>query len=159
MFFRLFGLPVTIVRPANAYGLGQKPFTGQGFIATAMGKIISNEEVLIFGEKGTVRDYIHVKDVAFGILHGLDAGRPGEIYNIGSGVGRSNKEVLESISPLAHRDNFELKVKVAEPRAFDVPTNILSYGKLLSETGWQPQVVFSDGILEMWDGMRKMLGK
>lgn len=154
MFFRLFGLPVTIVRPSNAYGLGQKPFTGQGFIATAMGKIMQGQDVEIFGEEGTIRDYIHAKDVARGIFSALERGQVGEIYNLGSGFGRSNMEVLDKVLPLAKRDGFSISVKHMAPRGFDVPSNVLSYGKLLNCSGWQPQVAFEKGIAEMWDGVK-----
>ena len=50
------GLPVVCVRPGNAYGEGQRPFSGQGFIATAMASVIQGKEVVLFGERGTVRD-------------------------------------------------------------------------------------------------------
>lgn len=155
MFHRLSGIPVSIVRPANAYGLGQKPFIGQGFIATAMGRILQNEEVVIFGESGTIRDYIHVRDVASGILGALEQGLAGEIYNIGSGIGRSNRDVLQAIEPLAQKAGLDLRVSCALPRPFDVPANVLSYGKLLNCANWQPRVCFEEGLSEMWEGIVK----
>ena len=157
MFHRLAALPVTIVRPSNAYGVGQKPFTGQGFIATAMGHIIQNERVLIFGENGTVRDYIHVKDVANGILSALESGKNGEIYNLGSGIGRSNRDVLKVIAPLAEKYGYEMNINCVEPRGFDVKANVLSFGKLLSHAEWKPLVAFEDGIEEMWVDMTTSL--
>jgi UDP-glucose 4-epimerase len=157
MFHQLSALPVTIVRPANAYGLGQKPFTGQGFIATAMGRILRKEPVTIFGESGTIRDYVHVKDIASGILCAMENGCSGEIYNLGSGVGRSNRDVLEAIEPLAKRDGLAIEIEWAQPRGFDVPANVLSYGKLLSHANWQPRVPFKSGLLEMWGGMHAHL--
>lgn len=157
MFHLLAELPVTIVRPANAYGLGQKPFTGQGFIATAMGRILRREPVTIFGENGTIRDYIHVQDIASGILCAMESGRAGEIYNLGSGVGRSNRDVLKAIEPFAERNGLVIKVECAQPRGFDVPANVLSYGKLLSHANWKPQMPFATGLLEMWEGMPALL--
>src|SRR5690606_21829759 len=94
-------LPVTVVRPANAYGLGQRPFTGQGFIATAMGMILEKRPVTIFGARDSIRDYIHVRDVASGLVAALAHGHNGEIYNIGTAIGRSNTDVLQEISTLA----------------------------------------------------------
>lgn len=157
MFRLLAALPVTIVRPSNAYGLGQRPFTGQGFIATAMGRILRGEPVLIFGENGTIRDYVHVRDIASGILSAMEHGRVGEIYNLSSGVGRSNRDVLEAIAPLAARNGLGITISCAEPRGFDVPANVLSYGKLLSHSNWQPRVPFEEGLLEMWEGMPAVL--
>lgn len=157
MFHQISALPVTIVRPANAYGLGQKPFTGQGFIATAIGRIMRREPVTIFGENGTIRDYIHVKDIASGILSAMDDGRPGEIYNLGSGIGRSNRDVLNAILPFAERDSLAVEIECAQPRGFDVPANVLSYGKLLNHANWQPRMSFEAGLLDMWEGMPKYL--
>lgn len=154
MFHSLSGLPVTVVRPANAYGLGQKPFTGQGFIATAMGHILAREDVTIFGENGTVRDYVHVRDVVSGILCALDSGYVGEIYNIGSGVGRSNREVLDVVSRVVGDSGLPINISCAPIRQFDVPANVLSFAKLLSHTGWSPKVSFEDGLQEMWEDMQ-----
>jgi UDP-glucose 4-epimerase len=158
MFHLLAELPVTIVRPANAYGLGQKPFMGQGFIATAMGRILRREPVTIFGEYGTIRDYVHVKDIASGILCAIENGRSGEIYNLGSGVGRSNRDVLTAIGPFAKRSGLTIEIECAQPRGFDVPANVLSFGKLLSHANWQPRIRFETGLLEMWEGMPAHLG-
>ena len=101
MFNDLNGLPVVCVRPGNAFGEGQKPFLGQGFIATAIASILNGQEVVVFGRTGTIRDYVHVVDVAKGIIASLERGKPGLCYNIGSGIGRSNKEVMDIIQPFA----------------------------------------------------------
>jgi len=153
MFHQLAALPVTIVRPANAYGQGQKPFTGQGFIATAMGRILRREPVTIFGENGTIRDYVHVKDIASGILCAMENGNPGEIYNLGSGIGRSNRDVLNTMEPFAKHEGLAIEIECSQPRGFDVPANILSYEKLLSHGNWQPKVSFEAGMYEMWEFM------
>lgn len=150
MFHRLHNLPVTIVRPSNAYGLGQKPFTGQGFIATAMGQILRREKVRIFGETGTIRDYVHVRDVASGIVAAMESGADGEVYNIGSGVGRNNRVVLDAIAQLAEPAGYPVGVDIEPERPFDVPANILNFGRLLACSGWLPRVPFEEGLAEMW---------
>ncbi|NTW89230.1 MAG: NAD-dependent epimerase/dehydratase family protein, partial [Desulfobulbaceae bacterium] len=91
MFHELAGLPVVTVRPGNAYGEGQKPFVGQGFVSTAIVSILQEKEITLFGESGTIRDYVHVSDVAAGIHAALDKGMPGSCYNIGTGSGLSNR--------------------------------------------------------------------
>lgn len=151
MFHRLHGVPVTIVRPANAYGIGQKAFAGQGFVATAMGYIARGDEVIVFGEQGTIRDYVHVQDLARGIIAALEKGGEGEIYNIGSGMGLSNLQVLNVIEPLAASAGLEVRIRIEPPRAFDVPANVLDFGRLLFCSGWLPQVRFEEGVAEMWE--------
>lgn len=150
MFQRLHNLPVTIVRPSNAYGLGQKPFTGQGFVATAMGQILQREKVKIFGDKGTVRDYVHVRDVASGILAAMEHGAEGDVYNIGSGIGRDNRAVLNAIEQLAGPAGYPVEVDIEPERPFDVPANVLNFGRLLACSGWLPRVSFEEGLSEMW---------
>jgi len=158
MFHRLHGVPVSIVRPANAYGPGQRPFTGQGFIATAIGAILKRQEVTVFGESGTVRDYIHVADVARGILAVLQCGGAGDVYNLGSGVGRTNRDVLHAIEPLAARRDLPVRIRLEAARQFDVRANVLDSSKLRACSGWVPRQDFNEGLSEMWDAIASDIG-
>lgn len=155
MYFRLAGLDVVVVRPANAYGLGQRPFRGQGFLATAMGCVAQRRPVTVFGENGTVRDYIHVDDVASGMLAALRAGRSGQFYNLGSGIGRSNRDVLDALSAIVLPDGFSVETVIEPARGFDVPINVLDSSKLERECGWHACVNFEDGIRGMWPDIRR----
>lgn len=160
MYFRLVGLDVVVVRPANAYGPGQRPFLGQGFVATAMGCVAQRRAVTVFGENGTVRDYIHVDDVASGMLAALRVGRPGLFYNLGSGVGRSNRDVLESLSAIVLPDGFSVETVIEPARGFDVPINVLDSAMLERECDWRPRVSFEDGLAGMWpDILRRYRSK
>ncbi len=150
MFNELKALPVVCVRPANAYGEGQRPFVGQGFVATAIASILEGREIALFGETGTIRDYIHVTDAANGIIAALERGTPGLCYNIGTGVGRSNKDILDAIYPYAKSAGFEPQIIVLPQRQFDVPVNILDCNKIKSETGWQATISFEEGIERTW---------
>lgn len=151
MFNDLNGVPVVCVRPGNAFGEGQKPFLGQGFVATAIASILNGQEVAVFGSTGTVRDYVHVVDVAKGIIASLNQGKPGSCYNIGSGIGRSNKEVMDVICPLAEAAGFVPEIKELPFRPFDVPANVLDYRKLHDMTGWEPSISFEEGIERTWN--------
>ena len=145
-------LPVITVRPGNAYGVGQSPFLGQGFIATATYSVLDQREMKIFGKNGTVRDYIHVKDVADGIIAALKKGKIGETYNIGTGRGASTKFVFDYISKLARKNGFlSPKVQIEKLRPFDVRKNILDSSKLRKDTGWCPKVSLEEGIEEYWN--------
>lgn len=141
------GLKFVCVRPANAFGPGQKPFTGQGFIANAMTSLMHGQPVTVFGQRGTVRDYIYVRDLAVGIISALEKGSFSEIYNLGSGVGRSNMDVIEAILPLMEGLGDEIRIENFPERAFDVQTNILDSGKLRKTTGWRPKMDFVEGLL------------
>ncbi len=151
MYNRYYQLPVVIVRPGNAFGEGQLPLTGQGFIAAAIASILNRKEIVIFGESGTIRDYLHVSDITSGIIGAAEYGKIGSCYNIGSGVGQSNGDVLDSIRPLAVARGFELKIKIRPARMFDVPVNVLDSSRLQNHTGWKPSLAFKDGLQRAWD--------
>ncbi|MFD1872259.1 NAD-dependent epimerase/dehydratase family protein [Hymenobacter bucti] len=155
MYFDNRGLPAVSVRPSNAFGAGQRPYVGQGFIATAMASILDGRTVNIFGEHGTVRDYLYVVDMAEGIVAALLAGIPGEVYNIGSGIGLTNKQVLEAIAPLAAQIGLKVKTEVLPPRPFDVPVNILDSSKLQDLTGWGSKTSFATALQQTWDWYRQ----
>lgn len=155
MYHHLNNLPVVCVRPSNAFGEGQRPFTGQGFIATAMAHVLKNQEIVLYGDTGTIRDYIHVTDVAKGIVVALDRGVPGECYNIGTGIGKSNREVLDAILPFAVSAGLKPRIKIMPPRQFDVPANVLDSSKMQQETGWTPIVHFGEGIRQTWNWYHK----
>jgi UDP-glucose 4-epimerase len=151
MYFENKGLPVVCVRPSNAFGEGQRPYIGQGFIATAIASVLDGRPVNIFGEHGTVRDYLHVTDMASGIVAALLGGVPGEVYNIGSGVGLTNKQVLAMLAPLAAQVNKEIDIRFLPQRLFDVPMNVLDSTKLYHLTGWQPKLSFPQALRQSWN--------
>ena len=140
------GLKYVCVRPANAYGVGQKPFSGQGFIATAIASAMRGRAVKIFGQRGTVRDYLYVSDLASGIAAALVRGHLSETYNLGSGAGLSNLEVIEALKPMLHEIGGEVRIENLPERAFDVKANVLDSTKLQMDTGWSPQVGFIEGL-------------
>lgn len=140
------GLKYVCVRPSNAYGAGQRPFIGQGFVSTAMASVMRGEPVRIFGRKGTIRDYIYVSDLASGILRALENGHLSETYNIGSGSGRSNLDVIQAMTPLMQEIGANVKLEHYPERTFDVKTNVLDSTKLFDHTGWAPVVEFDDGL-------------
>jgi UDP-glucose 4-epimerase len=149
MYAVLKKLPFIIARPSNAYGMGQKVGTGQGFIMAAIHSILMNKEIFVFGENGTVRDYIHVKDLAAGLESIVLKGGIGETYNIGSGVGYSNLEVVQVINRLLEEYNRNLSIKNLKPREFDVKHNVLNCNKLRAQTIWLPKISLEEGLSDM----------
>lgn len=150
------GLKYICVRPANAFGVGQRPFVGQGFISTAMASVMRNEPVRIFGLHGTIRDYLYVSDVASGIVSALLYGSLSETYNLGSGVGRTNREVIDAFVPLMQEIGFDVRVESLNERAFDVKANVLDSTRLQTQTGWRPQIGFDEGLRLTRDWLRNI---
>ncbi len=152
------GLQVICVRPGNAYGVGQRPYIGQGFVSTAMASMTNGQPVRIFEERGTIRDYVYVTDLAAGIVSALENGHLSETYNIGSGVGRSNMDVVEAMSPLVNETGSEVRIEHLPERVFDVHANVLDSTKLNLHTGWTPKIEFQDGLLKTRDWLRNCCG-
>jgi len=148
------GLKFVCVRPANAFGAGQRPFVGQGFISTAMASAMRGQSIRIFGLSGTVRDYIYVSDLAAGIVSALEKGHLSKTYNLGTGVGLSNMDVIEAISPLMMEIGRDVHVEKLPERTFDVKKNALDSTKLQGHTGWKPQIAFGDGLRLTCDWLR-----
>lgn len=148
-------VPVVIARPANAYGEGQRPYTGQGFIATAIASVLDGKMIIVFGDNGTIRDYIHVEDIARGLIAILDRGKVGEQYNLGTGVGMSNEDILAAIRVHSDQQGHSINVKHLPAREFDVPANVLDIQKIKNDTGWVPSIAFSDGLARAWRWFEK----
>lgn len=150
MYYESQGLPIVCVRPSNAFGEGQRTYSGQGFIATAIASILDGRELSLYGEQGTVRDYLHVQDVARGIVAALNYGQPGQVYNLGSGSGLTNRQVLDALEPLVAATNYTVRLRIQPMRPFDVPLNVLNSEKLTNHTQWRPQIDFAEGIARTW---------
>lgn len=152
------GLQFICIRPANAYGVGQRPFVGQGFIATAMASAMRGQPIRIFGQTGTIRDYLYASDLTAGIISALQMGHLSETYNLGSGVGLSNMDVIKAMAPLMKELGCEVRVEHLPERAFDVKANVLDTTKLQAHTGWKPKVEFDDGLRRTCEWLRDYRG-
>ncbi|WP_084154060.1 NAD-dependent epimerase/dehydratase family protein [Citrifermentans bremense] len=148
------GLRFVCVRPANAFGVGQRPFVGQGFISTAMASALRREPIKIFGEAGTIRDYLYVTDLASGLVCALEKGHLSSTYNLGSGVGISNLDVIHAMSPLVKNLGYDIRVEHLPKRSFDVNTNILDCTRLQTDTSWRPRISFLEGLTCTFDWLR-----
>ena len=154
MYHRNADLPVIIVRPGNAYGEDQRTGSGQGFLAAATQAVLKGRDIEIYGEKGTIRDYIHVSDIALGIQAALRSGKNGNIYNIGTGKGTTNLEVVSLLRCHATLSGFDVRVRLLPARGFDVDANILDSTHLRNHTGWSPKIDLMEGIGRVWNNAR-----
>ena len=146
----MYGLPVLIARPSNPFGIHQIKNQTQGFIGVAMARMSRSETISVFGTRGTVRDYIDVDDLASGLCCCLASGWPGQVYNIGTGIGTDNLALLDLIFRSASRDIPDPRILFEPERQFDVRYNVLDASKLTRETGWVPKTSLSQGLGKMW---------
>jgi UDP-glucose 4-epimerase len=149
MHFLLDGLPVVIARPGNAYGLRCDGTPGPGFVTAAVRGVALNQPVPVYGDGGTIRDYVYVSDVAEGILACMYEGELGHIYNIGTGSGLSNMEVIAAAARCAGKRPEQVAVQFQPDRGFDVRANVLSPIRLESVSRWRHRVSMDQGIGEL----------
>jgi UDP-glucose 4-epimerase len=130
---------------------------GQGFIAPAIASAMRGVPIQIFGQRGTVRDYLYVSDLAAGIVSALVHGNLYETYNFGSGIGLSNLDVVDAMIPLMREIGCGVRVENHPERAFDVKASVLDTTKLKSDTGWTLKVGFLEGFITTRDWLKGQL--
>ena len=149
-FIKLFsfnyGLPYVILRFSNPYGPSQHPLRPQGAVSVFLNKALKGEEITIWGNGSTVRDYLYEDDLADAVVAAVKRTPLRGVYNIGTGTGTSLNEIVKLI-----QTTFGVSCRVVydNKRTFDVPYNVLDIGKIQAETGWRPSRSLSDGLAAM----------
>jgi dTDP-glucose 4,6-dehydratase len=138
-----FGTPVLITRGSNTYGPYQYP---EKLIPLFVTNLIDDQPVPVYGDGLQVRDWIYVEDHARGILHALENGEPGHVYNVGGGNPRTNLEITRLLVEDCAR-SMETHVKHVRDREGHDRRYALNSSKL-HRLGWQPLVPFEEGIRE-----------
>ena len=96
-----------------------------------------------------IRDYIHVSDLARAHLLALDACTPGShaVYNLGSGTGYSNREVLDACQELTGQD---IPVQVAPRRPGDPAVLVASSQAITAALGWRAERDLRAMVADAW---------
>jgi len=96
-----------------------------------------------------VRDYIHVADLAQAHLLALEACAPGEhkIYNLGSGTGFSNREILAACRDVT---GLDIPAQIAGRRAGDPAILVASSDRIRADLGWQPSRDLHAIVADAW---------
>lgn len=150
----LRGLPIACLRVSNPFGKWHKG-TGQGAINVFMQNVLNGKEIEIWGEGEQLRDYIPAQDVANAIRTvGLRFGSGCEAFNIGTGSGRTLKDVLSEIEKISHQAP---KVSFLPARSVDVASNILDSSKMREWFGWQSATPFSTAMEETWNWVKSQV--
>jgi UDP-glucose 4-epimerase len=76
----------------------------------------------------------------------LRDGTPGEIYNVGTGLGFNNMDILSLMKSNLLLSKREFKIKHLPFRHSDVSSNILACEKLKKCSGWEPKVNIYEGL-------------
>jgi dTDP-glucose 4,6-dehydratase len=149
-WFHTYGLPVLTTNCSNNYGPYQFP---EKLIPLMILKAQRGESLPIYGDGGNVRDWLYVIDHCRAILRVLEAGRPGEVYNVGGNSEKTNLEVVDTLCALLderlpdspYRPHVGLKTFVKDRPGHD-RRYAIDAGKLKRELGWEPQETFESGM-------------
>jgi dTDP-glucose 4,6-dehydratase len=138
---KTFSQNLVITRACNNYGPMQHR---EKFIPNSIASLIEGKNITLYGNGENVREWMHVSDHASALIQIMDNWKPGEIYNIGSGVRLSNFEVSERILTLLSLN--EDRIKFVPDRAGHDFRYALNSTKIRKQIGWQPQIDFQAGL-------------
>ena len=159
-YHETFGLPVLVTNCSNNYGPYQFP---EKLIPLMLLNALEGKKLPIYGDGGNVRDWLYVVDHCEGILRVLEAGRPGQKYNIGGSSERTNLQIVDRLCAILEeeapaRSNASLKAqglsRYDQLKTFvpDRPGHDRRYaidaGKIQAELGWTPRHDFESGLRE-----------
>jgi UDP-glucose 4-epimerase len=154
-YFRVMhGLQSTVLRISNPYGTRQHPTKRQGLIPIVLRQILNHQPVVRFGDGSMVRDYLYVNDLVAMIQRMVDAPAiEHDVYNLGSGVGFSVEEVLDTVRRVTGRD-FEVEER-AVPATF-VDRVVLDTSRFAGEFGEIALTPLADGIRATYGEMSEV---
>jgi len=141
-YWTTFGTPVLITRGSNTYGPYQYP---EKLIPLFVTNLLEDKAVPIYGDGMQIRDWLHAEDHARGILHVLEHGESGNVYNIGGGNPRTNMDITQYLI-----DGCARSAKTHVRYVTDRPGHDRRYAlncRKLHALGWKPRINFEEGLL------------
>lgn len=154
------GLNTLCARPFNHLGAGQSP----DFVAPAFARQIAAVEkgrrpLIRVGNLEALRDFLDVRDVvAAYVLMLQQAGRlpPGEAINVGSGISRSIRSLLDDLMALSSCSTIAVEPDPERMRPSDTPCAVGDCRKAQRLLGWQPQVPWNQTLLAVLQEAREL---
>jgi dTDP-glucose 4,6-dehydratase len=144
-----YGLPVTISNCSNNYGPFHFP---EKLIPLVIINALAGKPLPIYGDGLQVRDWLYVTDHCSAIRRILEAGQPGEVYNVGGWNEMANIEIvttilrlLDELRPDPAGSYARLITYVADRPGHD-RRYAIDARKIERELGWRPAEVFATGV-------------
>jgi GDP-L-fucose synthase len=143
-----YGLDWSIVRPCNVYGPGDNFDPNNAMVIPSLMMRISNGEspLKVWGDGSAVRDFAFSRDVAMGTIQALVHGTRGSFINLGSGVGYSIKELVETLNQVVQ---FEYEFDATKSGGF--PRRVMKIDRAREWVGYEPQTTLLEGLRETWE--------
>ena len=142
-YFETFELPITITNCSNNYGPFQFP---EKVIPLFTTNAIDDEPLPMYASTQNKREWLHVLDHCEAIDLVLHEGRPGETYNVGSGIEATIEEIADRVLGLTGKP-ASLKRIVPDRPGHD-RRYLLDATKIRDELGWTASRGFDEGLAE-----------
>lgn len=148
-FYNSFKLPTLLSRCSNNYGPFHFP---EKLIPLMINNILTNKPLPVYGKGENIRDWLFVEDHARAIDAIFHKGKLGEVYNIG---GNNEWKNIDLVNLLCHIMDKKLGrpegtaaglITYVKDRAGHDLRYAIDASKLISETGWRPDVTFEVGL-------------
>jgi dTDP-glucose 4,6-dehydratase len=147
-----YGLSTLITRCGNNYGPYQFP---EKFLPLFITNALDDQPLPLYGDGRQIRDWIHAEDHARAVLHVLEHGVPGEVYNISADGEQMNQFMAEWILNVLGKPHK--LIRHVEDRPGHDRRYSLNASKLRG-LGWQPSIPLEQGLSSTVDWYRSQRG-
>jgi dTDP-glucose 4,6-dehydratase len=149
-YHHTYGLPVLTTNCSNNYGPYHFP---EKLIPLMIVNALAGKNLPVYGDGMQIRDWLYVKDHCSAIRRVLEAGRIGEVYNIGGWNEKPNIEIvsticalLDELRPQSGGKSYREQITYVTDRPGHDRRYAIDAGKIERELGWKPAETFDTGI-------------
>jgi len=149
-YHHTYGLPVLTTNCSNNYGPFHFP---EKLIPLMIVNAQAGKALPVYGDGQQVRDWLYVKDHCSALRRVLEAGRVGEVYNIGGWNEKPNLEIvhtvcalLDELKPRADGKAYQEQISYVTDRPGHDRRYAIDASKIERELGWKPAETFASGI-------------
>lgn len=147
---KAYNIPTVALRFFNVYGTRQalsNPYTG--VLAIFASRLLNNNSPLIFEDGYQMRDFVHVTDIARASRLALETpGVEDTVFNVGSGNAYTVVEIAEKMAKVLNKEYIQAEI-TGKYRVGDIRHCFSDISKAKELLGYQPQVTFEDGLVEL----------
>ena len=153
------GLPAVRVRPFNHAGPRQAPQYAIASFAQQIARIELGKQppVLKVGNLQARRDFTDVRDIARAYLLAVAKGKPGEVYNLGSGSASRLRDVLARLLTMT-RAKVALEVDPGRARMAEADVYLCDARRFQRLTGWRPRIALDRTLRDTLNYWRRSEG-
>ena len=148
-YHHTYGLPVLTTNCSNNYGPYQFP---EKLIPLMIVNALGCKPLPVYGDGQQIRDWLYVKDHCSAIARVLQAGVPGEVYNIGGWNEKPNLEIVNVICGLLDElrphpfGSYRSLITFVSDRPGHDRRYAIDASKIERELAWKPAETFETGI-------------